>query len=31
MSLTYYSEEIGTGYIGTRDPRYLLQYQLRSF
>ena len=31
MSLTYYSEEIGPGYLAKSDPRYLLQYTLRTF
>jgi hypothetical protein len=31
LSLTWYSEEVGSGYHSVRDLRYLFQYQLRSF
>ncbi len=31
FSFTWYSEEIGSSYLEQRDPRYLLQYQVRAF
>jgi hypothetical protein len=31
FSLTYYSEEIGTGYLSQADTRFMMQYQIRAF
>jgi hypothetical protein len=31
LSLTWYSEEIGSGYHSIRDLRYLFQYQVKAF
>lgn len=31
FSITWYSEDVGTGYHDQRDIRYLLQYQMRVF